>query len=138
MEWNDNVTGLFQLFSSLQEQARASFLRTDVLRGLIWPTGFVATMLLILALGHGPNWLLVGIFVLFVVLIVFYLSSFYFFMKSDPDALRSERYSLQKIAIEKHLIGDSNIGIIDEVNSNKIINATAPAIEMDSNVEGDE
>jgi hypothetical protein len=45
-------------------------------------------------------------------------------MINDPDALRSERYTLQKLAIEHHLIGDSATGILSDTESNKLIDIT--------------
>jgi hypothetical protein len=35
-------------------------------------------------------------------------------MLKDPDLLRSEKYSLQKTAIEHGLIGDNHVGLFEE------------------------
>ena len=39
-----------------------------------------------------------------------YLAFYIYFALTDPDALRSESYSIQKLALEKGFLGDSIIG----------------------------
>ncbi len=39
-----------------------------------------------------------------------YMLSYLYFMFKDPDALRSENYSLEKLAIQRGLAGDSTSG----------------------------
>ena len=45
-------------------------------------------------------------------LVGFYCYVYVHFMKTDPDALRSERYSLRKLELQKGLIGDNRTGLI--------------------------
>lgn len=42
--------------------------------------------------------------------ILAYLGFYAYFAFKDPDALRSERYSIQKLALEKGFVGDSTTG----------------------------
>ena len=51
---------------------------------------------------------MLGIFSAIAILV--YLASYTYFALADPDALRSESYSLQKLAIKKGFVGDSTIG----------------------------
>ena len=44
--------------------------------------------------------------------LILYLAAYIFFMFTDRDALRSETYVIQKLAIEKRLVGDSTTGLI--------------------------
>lgn len=46
------------------------------------------------------------------VLLVF-LGAYIYLLLRDPDALRSEEFSLNKMALEKGLVGDSTHGFID-------------------------
>lgn len=53
-----------------------------------------------------------GFFLLAVLcMICHHIVAYRHFMRHDPDALRSEDFSIQKLAIERGLVGDSDIGI---------------------------
>jgi hypothetical protein len=41
-----------------------------------------------------------------------YIAAYGYCLVNDRDALRSETYSIQKLAIEKGYIGDSTVGIL--------------------------
>lgn len=59
-----------------------------------------------------PDWV-AFVFLLFtVVTVASYLSAYVFLLFRDRDALRSEGYSLQKMAIERGLFGDSLTGVL--------------------------
>ena len=45
--------------------------------------------------------------------IIAYVLAYIYLLFHDRDALRSEKYSLQKLAIERGLVGDSDMGTID-------------------------
>jgi hypothetical protein len=45
----------------------------------------------------------------------FYVYAYFHFMKNDPNALRSERFVLGRLAIEKNVAGDDLAGIIEVV-----------------------
>jgi hypothetical protein len=61
----------------------------------------------------APAWLIVLLAVLAVITVAVYLVSYVHFMRHDPDALRSERYSLGKLAINRGVAGDNLAGIIE-------------------------
>ena len=42
-----------------------------------------------------------------------YLLSYVYYALKNPDALRSERFTLSKMAIEKNLIGDDKAGLLE-------------------------
>jgi hypothetical protein len=66
------------------------------------------------AFGLGaPVWACIMFSVFTGLSVVLYLFAYIFFMFRDPDALRSERYSIQKMAIEKGLIGDDLHGLLE-------------------------
>lgn len=114
-----------RLVATLSEHMRAELSRSDVLRALIWPFG-----ILLLALTSGnylraPAWLMILFASLLVLLFLQYLFAYTFCLFKDRDALRSEKYHLQKMAIEHGLIGDDTTGLI------KI---SAPSGEDDSNI----
>lgn len=49
--------------------------------------------------------------VMLILVLLLFLSSYVYFMRTNPDALRSEQFSLSKLAIEKGLIGDTLSGL---------------------------
>ena len=50
--------------------------------------------------------------ILSAVAIVTYIAAYIYFMFKDPNALRSENYLIQQLAIEKAFVGDSEAGYI--------------------------
>ncbi len=73
----------------------------------------------------APIWLLVTLSVFLGFCVVLFLGSYTFFAIKNPDALRSERFTLSKMAIEKNLIGDNDVGLtaISELEDTKIVSA---------------
>lgn len=49
--------------------------------------------------------------------IIVYVGSYIYLLRVNPDALRSERYSLEKLAIEKGVYGDSLTGVVENQSS---------------------
>jgi len=54
-----------------------------------------------------------------------FFGAYLYCLFADRDALRSETYSIQKLAIEKGFIGDSIIGILDSTNARHALEQTA-------------
>ena len=60
-------------------------------------------------------WLTISEFIAALLIGAVYVGVYLFFLRNkNIDALRSETYSLQKLAIEHGLFGDSDAGIIDK------------------------
>jgi hypothetical protein len=119
------VTDFLQLISSLREQMSASLLRSDVLRPLVWPLGILMFAIILMIHAAAPNWLLILMAGLFFAIIVLYVLAFVFCLLKDRDALRSEKYSLNKMAIEHRLIGDNVAGSFepDQITQSSIEDA---------------
>ncbi len=89
----------------------AELTRSDVLRPLIWPNAGLMFMLAGAFAGGVHDWItqiLLGLLAFFMAL---YALAYIFFALTDSDALRSEKYKLQKMAIEQGLYGDSSMGL---------------------------
>ena len=72
----------------------------------------------------------------FVADLVLFLAAFVFFAATDKDALRSERFGIQKMAIEKGMIGDSTTGLFfpedsQPFGSNGTTSITPPAKQIE-------
>ena len=103
-----------QIVSALREQMSASLSRSDALRPLSWLFGILMISFLGCLYERADGWVVaVDMGAIGFVLIV-YVIVYVFFAVKNTDALRSEKYTLQKMAIEHNLRGDSNVGLIDE------------------------
>lgn len=83
---------------------------------ILVPLGWIIWPLIIsifLACAFKIQWLVIAFFVILVVIVILYVYAYLFCLSNDRDCLRSERFSIQKIAIEKGLIGDNLQGIIE-------------------------
>ncbi len=97
---------------SLLEQATARGTKATVLKPLGWLLGILITAIFISFYIHAPIWVPV-MFSVFVGLVMsLYLGAFIYCLLKDRDALRSETYSIQKLAIEKGFVGDDIAGIL--------------------------
>ena len=61
----------------------------------------------------APEWLLITLALFLGLCVVLFVGAYIYLLINNPDALRSETYTLQKIALEKGLFGDSISGTID-------------------------
>lgn len=121
IEAEPTVSDFIHLATMLREQMHATLSRSDVLRGLIWPMSITGTLMLALAYTKAPDWAIgiaAGLFVLFAVL---YALSYTFCLFKDRDALRSETYSLNKMAIEHGILGDSIRGVLTDTPMKKAL-----------------
>ena len=100
------IWGLFQ-------QATAQGSRSTVLRPLGWLASICTVGIVVLVELKAPAWI-VAIFVAgFIAAVLLYLGAYAYCLFVDRDSLRSEKYSIQKLAIEKHIVGDSTVGILE-------------------------
>jgi len=65
----------------------------------------------------SPIWLANTIGILCIISIILYIVFYMYFAFTDKDALRSEKYSIQKLAIQKGFIGDDQTGYIPLSNT---------------------
>jgi hypothetical protein len=102
---------MWQALQSLINQASIGQSRSSVLNPLQW-------LLVILIAGnclslslHSPLWLLAILTGGIVLALLLFFGAYIYFGKTNSDALRSENYSLTKLAIQHRLIGDSLAGV---------------------------
>jgi hypothetical protein len=90
----------------------ATLSRSDALKPLSWLIVIIMTTAVLLVNATAPEWLLIVAACLLSAAITLYFVAFGYCLVKDRDALRSETYSLHKIAIEHGLVGDSITGVI--------------------------
>ena len=115
VESKDKATSMadFREFvSAVREQMNATLTRSDALRPLIWPLGICAISMTFSAF-HGSSWLTYALGAMFFVALSLYLVAYYYCLLKNPDALRSESYNVQKMALERGIYGDSQTGIFE-------------------------
>jgi hypothetical protein len=104
------------LFKTLRHFSEIGRSRTSSINPLQWVLVLLMFGLLAAIGVHGDVWILkffVGSISIIVLLIV---AAYIFFMVKDPDALRSETFSLAKTAIEKQMLGDNLSGLREVVD----------------------
>jgi hypothetical protein len=106
------MADFLQLVSSLREQMNATLSRSDALKPLAWLVGILATATILGLFAKASEWILVAFVVALMSSIALYAAAYTFCLFADRDALRSEKYSLQKMAIEHGIYGDNLVGVI--------------------------
>jgi hypothetical protein len=85
--------------------------RTSVLNPLQWTLAILLLGLFGAFEAKAPQWMSVGIGICSFGVVLLLGVAYVFFMFRNPDALRSEGFSLQKLALEKGLVGDNLHGL---------------------------
>ncbi len=101
-----------RLIQAFFDQATTQGSRSTVLRPLGWLIGICVGAVLGAVEFKASGWI-VWLFAMFAGLgVVLYLGTFIFcLLTSREDLLRSETYSIQKLAIEKGFVGDNIAGV---------------------------
>jgi hypothetical protein len=107
--------------------------RSTALHSLQWTLGILLTALSSLILAKAPVWLTAGVGGSAGCVLIVLLGSHVYLLLRMPDGLRSESFTLSKMAIEKGLVGDNVSGMHDPrtVNSEPI-----GLVAIDSNQRG--
>ena len=103
------------MLQSFFSQANARGARSTALHALQWTIGLFLSAMALLVVGGAPTWLLIGVCVALSLVLLVFLGSYLYLLFSNPDALRSEHFSLSKMAIEKGLVGDNVSGLVDPI-----------------------
>lgn len=100
---------LYSLFS----EAGAKGARSTALHSLQWGMGMLLCSIPLSLFAKAPTWLLIILIIAFGLVLVTFIFAYLFLLRKNPDALRSESYTLSKMAIERGLIGDSGTGLME-------------------------
>src|SRR5258708_18772972 len=96
----------FEFFRSMLQHASASGSRSTVLQPLLLAMTILIPGLLGAIYYGAPFWVLVLLGFFLAATLTIFLIFFVFYGIKSPDLLRSERFMLSKMAIEKNIIGD--------------------------------
>ena len=106
--------------------------RTDVLRALVWPNAMLLAALVWAGTKQAPVFILILLAVLLVIFMIMYGTAYVYFGWKDPNLLRSEKYNIEKMAIEHGLYGDSTTGLrtVQEFSEEPKLIDVAPAMKL--------
>ncbi|MCH9006243.1 MAG: hypothetical protein IH838_13270 [Proteobacteria bacterium] len=99
--------------TSFFSEASARGARSTALHALQWVIGMLLVSLPMLAASRAPSWLLISVAAALGGILVTFVTAYVYFLFTNPDALRSESFTLSKMAIERGLVGDSLSGLRD-------------------------
>ena len=108
-----NMQEMWSILESLLRQARIGQSRSSVVNPLQWTLVILISGLLALVFAHAPEWLIRLFAYAIGLVVVLLVAAYLFFMIKNPDALRSEKFSLMKTAMEKKVLGDSLTGLME-------------------------
>ena len=98
------------LIKAFLEKATVEGTRTTVLKPLAWLIALLVGATIGAFSTPTPNWIGVAFAILVIALTLLYTLAYGYCLFTDKDALRSETYSIQKLAIEKGYVGDNIMG----------------------------
>ena len=102
-----------KLLQALMQQATAGGSRSTALKPLGWLLGMLLSTSVTSSFIKAPEWLTLTFVALTVLSFLIYIGAYIFLLLRDRDALRSEKFSLQKLAIQHSLVGDSETGLFN-------------------------
>jgi hypothetical protein len=112
------------IMRSFLSQSSAKGARSTALHSLQWALGLLLASLPTLAWAKAQDWLFVLIIGMIVFVLLVFLGAYIYLLLRNPDALRSEEFSLSKMAMEKGLVGDNISGLYDSRVSRSNVDAT--------------
>lgn len=110
------------VFKELFERSDSSGSRSTILKPLTWFLSILIGGLILLIRLKAPNWILVLFAIILCLVISIFFFAYVYCLFKDRDALRSEKYSIQKMAIEKGIVGDNIVGVINGVKTQQLAN----------------
>jgi hypothetical protein len=97
--------------NTLLQQANIGQSRSSVLNPLQWTLVILVFGVGVCLLFNAPLWLVILFAIMLALVLILLLVAYVYFARVNPDSLRSEHFSLSKLAIEKGLVGDSLAGL---------------------------
>jgi membrane protein YdbS with pleckstrin-like domain len=113
------------IIRSILQQSDVSGSKSTILKPLTWLISVLLASLLAAVPLQLPSWIVIGLSIALVVIVLLAIFSYVYCLFTDKDALRSESYTLKKMAIEKGIYGDDITGILklsDDTDEPNLLN----------------
>ena len=101
------VTG----FKELLARSDSSGSRSTILKPITWFISILIVGFTTLVEIKASQWIVALFFLLIIVTVGVFFYAYIYCLHKDRDALRSEKFTIQKMAIEKGFVGDDISGI---------------------------
>lgn len=98
----------------LFQKSDSSGSKSTILKPLTWLLSIIIAGLLILVKFNSSLWMIIMFSVIMGIALIIFFFAYIYCLFTDKDALRSEKYSIQKMAIEKGLYGDNISGFFTD------------------------
>ncbi|HEV3073220.1 MAG TPA: hypothetical protein VHB47_02280 [Thermoanaerobaculia bacterium] len=108
-----------QIIQGLLQARAAGGRRSTVLQPLLWVLAVLLAAIVAMARSHVPDWIVGGTFFCAVGTLALIAFAYIHLLFKDYGALRSERFNLAKMSIEKGVMGDDLRGLLGEFESRK-------------------
>ncbi len=107
----------------LLQQATAQGSRSTALNPIAWAFAVILSAVVASVWVHSPNWLIILFSVFAALILVVFLFAYIYFALTNSDALRSEKFTLSKMAIERSVTGDTLRGFLEPSTANAALEA---------------
>ena len=108
----DTIRWMVQVLHDVTAHARTQGSRRNALASLGWLIGLLLPAMIVSVSLDLPTPFVVILVIAFGLVLVLFVAAYIYFMLKNPDALRSEKYVISKMVIDKGLVGDDLIGLI--------------------------
>lgn len=115
-------------FYTLLTQSGGRGAKSTALNPLQWVIGILVGVLPTLVLAKAPEWMLISDCCVVGCLLLLFGVAYFILLVKNVDALRSEHYTLSKMAMERGLVGDSDSGFVKPVGLRKELTEDAPGV----------
>ena len=99
-------------FLQILQQALMRNSKSTVLTSLSWLIGLLLPAIILASAYATDKWVVVMLGILLGLAVILFLAAFVFFACTNPELLRSEKYVIQKMALEQGLMGDDLTGYV--------------------------
>jgi len=98
------------MIHQLFQKSDASGSKSTILKPLTWFISLLLAAIIALSYTKANSWLIVFLVILISIAFIVFIMAYIYCLFKNPDALRSETFSIQKMAIEKGVFGDNISG----------------------------
>lgn len=123
-----------EILQAILEHGTAKGARSTILNPLNWVLGICLPITIYTAINVPESWLNYPFGIFSMIVMLLYIATYIYCLFTDKDALRSEKFVIQKLAITKSFVGDDMVGVIDD-SKDKLEKINQPTQVIDTDVE---
>ena len=101
---------MVQIVRNILEHHAGSGRKSTALQPILILAGIIGVTMYGVVRAGAPAWMSAALLTLLICLAALFGWGYLYFMKTNPDALRSEKFNITKMAIERGVIGDKTLG----------------------------